>query len=383
MRFVSLEMMTWFFALVAVTWCLPKSWQLNWISLATMAFLALYAPLSLTALILVTGICYLLGRRQVVYALVICIAMLLIYRWYSSGNPMQSVSLRANELTAPQVFVLMGFSYYILRAIHYLLEQLKGRLPNHGFLDLINYLFFLPTFFVGPINRFPEFFRDIHRRRWDANLFSLGATRITYGLFKIVFIAYYLVNRKMGFWIDDVDPANTMLLQYLDCWQYGLNLYFQFSGYCDVAIGVSAMLGFRIMENFNYPFLSPNISEFWRRWHMSLTGWSREYVYPSVAAATRSPYFAIFVSMLFIGLWHEFSPKYFLWGLYHGLGIITHRVYQRLLSGFQSFTNPLARWTMWSINVTVTMHFVIFGFILNKEQSLTDSWFALNQLLGL
>jgi D-alanyl-lipoteichoic acid acyltransferase DltB (MBOAT superfamily) len=241
----------------------------------------------------------------------------------------------------------------------------------------------LPTFFVGPINRFDDFVRDARRRRWDSKLFSIGMTRIVYGLFKIIFIAYFLINRKMGFWIEDLDQSNLSLLQYLDCWQYGLNLYFQFSGYCDVAIGVGALLGFRINENFNYPFLKPNISEFWRSWHMSLTGWSREYIYPSVAATTRSPYLAIFVSMLFVGIWHELSVKYFLWGLYHGVGIMTHRYYHRILSGYDRFENRFVKSGMWLINVFVTLHFVIIGFVLNKESSLVDSWLALQQLLGI
>jgi alginate O-acetyltransferase complex protein AlgI len=277
----------------------------------------------------------------------------------------------------------MGFSYYILRAIHYLLEQLKGRLEEHSFVQLLHYLFFLPTLFVGPINRFDSFLRSERRRRWDPDQFSWGLMRIVFGFAKIVVIAYYLVNRKMGFWIPTLDQDNLALLQYIDCWQYALNLYFQFSGYCDVAIGVSALLGFRITENFHYPFLQPNIAEFWRNWHMSLTAWSREYVYPPVAAATRSPYLAIFAAMLFIGLWHEFSAKYLLWGLYHGGGIMLHRYYQRSPVSRIGIDNMLYRRGMRVAATLVTLHFVVIGFILTKEDSLLDSWVAFKQLAGL
>jgi alginate O-acetyltransferase complex protein AlgI len=383
MRIISIEIFSWFISMVAVYWALPRSWQLNWISLLTVVFLSVYAPFSLLALIFVMLVCYFLGNNRTGLAIIVCIGLLIGYRILSSGNPMQAVSFRSDDLQPAQFFILLGFSYYILRALHYLLERFKGNCPEHTLLQFFNYLFFLPTFFVGPINRFDDFVRDARRRRWDSSLFSIGMTRIVYGLFKIIFIAYFLINRKMGFWIEDLDQSNLSLLQYLDCWQYGLNLYFQFSGYCDIAIGIGALLGFRINENFNYPFLKPNISEFWRSWHMSLTGWSRKYIYPSVAATTRSPYLAIFVSMLFVGIWHELSVKYFLWGLYHGVGIMIHRYYQRVLSGYDRFENRFIKSSMWLINVFVTLHFVIIGFVLNKESSLADSWLALQQLLGI
>lgn len=382
MTLVSVEMLSWLLALVAGYWALPRDLQVHWVSLVTAAFLLIYAPLSLVALVMVAAVCYFLGRRRVGAALAVCVLMLLAYRGISSGNPMQAVSFRNIDEQPMQFFILMGFSYYILRAIHYLIEQLKGRLEEHDFVQLIHYLFFLPTLFVGPINRFDDFLRDERRRRWDPDLFSYGIMRIVFGFTKIVVVAYYLVNRKMGLWMPTLDQDRVALLQYLDCWQYALNLYFQFSGYCDVAIGVAALLGFRIIENFDYPFLRPNISEFWRHWHMSLTGWSREYIYPSVAAATRSPYLAIFASMLFIGLWHEFSPKYLFWGMYHGAGIMAHRYYQRLLSGFSSFENKAVRHGMWALNTVVTLHFVVIGFILTKEDSLHGSWIAFRELVG-
>lgn len=375
-------MLLWLTGLVAGYWALPRELQLHWVSLVTAVFLSIYAPLSLAALVIVTTACYFIGHRSVGAALAVCILMLLGYRALSFGNPMQAVSFRDAHGQPAQFFILMGFSFYILRAIHYLLERLKGRLEEHSLVQLFHYLFFLPTLIVGPINRFDSFLRDERRRRWDPEQFSYGLTRIVFGFTKIVVIAYYLVNRKMGFWIPTLDQSNHALLQYVDCWQYALNLYFQFSGYSDVAIGVGALLGFRINENFNYPFLQPNISEFWRNWHMSLTSWSREYVYPSVAASTRSPYLAIFAAMLFIGLWHEFSPKYLLWGLYHGAGIMAHRYYQR--SGFRilPFDNALLRRGASALATVATLHFVVIGFILTKESSLRASWVAFKQLTG-
>ena len=382
MNFASIEVLGWFFALVAIYWCLPKRWQLHWVSFLTVVFLGFYSPLSLIVLVSVVLICYFLGKSKTGVAISLLVAILIGYRLIADGNPMETVTISGVESHSARVLVLLGFSYYILRAIHYLVERMKGKVATHSFSQLFNYLFFLPTLVVGPINRFDDFVRDSRRRRWDSDLFSYGITRIVYGLTKIVFIAYFLVNRKMDAWMGNLEGVSLSGLQYLECWQYALNLYFQFSGYCDVAIGVAALLGFRINENFNYPFLKPNISEFWRSWHMSLTNWSREYIYPTVSSTTRSPYLAIFVSMVFIGLWHEFSFKYLLWGFYHGFGILLHRCFEKLVSGLGTVRNVPLRWAIWSVNVLITLHFVVIGFILNKEETIADSWTAFKQLVG-
>lgn len=106
-----------------------------------------------------------------------------------------------------------------------------------------------------------------------------------------------------------------------------LDLYVAFSGASDLAIGYALAMGFRIQENFRFPFLARSIPDFWRRWHMSLTFWCRDYVYAPIAAATRRPVLGITLAMAVIGLWHEFSLRYLLWGLYHGAGILlTHRL---------------------------------------------------------
>ena len=132
MTLVSAEMLSWLVVLVAGYWALPRDVQLHWASLVTAAFLFIYAPLSLAALTAVTAVCYFLGRRHVVAALAVCVLMLLAYRGLSSGNPMQAVSFRDVGDQPVRVFILLGFSYYILRAIHYLLERFKGRLEEHS-----------------------------------------------------------------------------------------------------------------------------------------------------------------------------------------------------------------------------------------------------------
>ena len=108
------------------------------------------------------------------------------------------------------------------------------------------------------------------------------------------------------------------------------NLYLQFSGYSDIAIGVAALAGFEIMENFKFPFLAKNINDFWSRWHISLTSWCREYVFQPSVSFTRKPLLSVALTMVILGLWHEISLRYILWGLYHAIGIALWHQYQKI-----------------------------------------------------
>jgi alginate O-acetyltransferase complex protein AlgI len=382
MNLISLEIFAWFTCLVTIYWLLPKTLQLGFVSLFTALFLLVYSPLSLLTMVGVSCVVYYLQARNIALAIVLCIAGFVLYRLLTIDQAGSGLDSSQEPNSANAALVLLGFSYFILRVLHYLFERNRRTLPEHTFTQFIYYLFFLPTLFVGPINRFDSFLRDQRRRRWDSELFSLGLSRISYGLVKIVVLAYFLVNQKMQLWILQQDQSNLIWIQYLECWQYGLNLYFQFSGYCDIAIGLSLLMGFRIPENFNFPFLKRNISEFWRSWHMTLTSWSRDYIYPQVAAVTRMPYLAILFSMIFIGIWHELSLRYLVWGLYHGLGIMAHRAFQRSVGGQLVFDNVILRSLTWFVSVLITLHFVILGFVFTKENTIAESLTAVSKLLG-
>ncbi len=187
------------------------------------------------------------------------------------------------------VVIPLGLSHYALRVIHYILERYKGTIQAASFGDLVSYLFFLPTIVVGPIHRFPRFYSDLKRHRWDSRLISEGIERLLYGYVKITVLANYLVSGEFARLIGSIDPEKQALIFYLEIVRGGLNLYLQFSGFSNVAIGFARLLGFRVMENFNRPYFQKNISDFWRCWHISLTSWCREYVYTTVFSMSRSP----------------------------------------------------------------------------------------------
>ena len=248
--------------------------------------------------------------------------------------------------------------------------------------DMIVYLFFLPTIVVGPIHRFGRFAADLRRHRWDAALISEGLERILYGYVKIAVLANYLVSGEMARLIGTIPPDQQPLIYYLDMVRIGLNLYFQFSGFSDVAIGFARLLGFRVMENFNWPYLQTNISDFWRSWHISLTSWVREYVYTTVFSLSRNPALGAVATLVIIGIWHEVSLRYLVWGAYHGLGIVAWQQFTRIAGPYlPTIETGIAGVAVKAFKILLTVHFVWIGFVLVRQPTLADSWHVISTIL--
>lgn len=299
-------------------WLLPERWQTNAIGLLTAMFLLWVSPLSASLLLLTAGLSYgFLQTRWFRPGVAVLLAIgqaVAVWAVFKSEWPQRAGWWQAG--------VPFGLSYYAFRQIHYAIERYKRTLPSHTFVDYLRYLFFLPTLLIGPINRFPDFQRDLRRRRWDAGLFSAGLERVLYGYVNIVVLGNALLTDKLGRLIDNLRPDHPALATYLGIWRFALNAYVQFAGFSDVAIGLSLLLGFRIIENFNAPFLATNLSEFWKRYHISLSSWCRDYVFTPLLSLTRRPTVALAASMLVLGGWHEWTSRYLIWGALQGVGIL-------------------------------------------------------------
>lgn len=376
MTVTSLAIIAWFAATVALYWTAPDRWRPAVVVVSTAAFLLAFAPLSALLLAGLTVATYwmprLWRRAGAPVAVALCVlALLAAFKLGAAAEFRGSIEA---------VAIPLGLSYYTFRCIHYLVECYKARLPEHDFFQYVSYLFFLPTIIAGPIHRFPEFLRDDRRRRWNSETFSLGCERIVYGYFMIVVLGNWLVSQKLHGFIAGLDPARDGLIHYLECIELGTNVYFQFAGYSSIAIGLALLLGYRIIENFNHPFMRPNISAFWQSWHISLSSWCRDYVYTPVASSTRSVALGAVATMLAIGLWHEISPRYLAWGLYHGLGIVAWQMFQRAKAGLP----PMPRWahaTGTAASTFLTFNFVMLSFAVLKERSLGEAWNAYRAML--
>jgi|AntAceMinimDraft_5_1070358.scaffolds.fasta_scaffold02487_2 alginate O-acetyltransferase complex protein AlgI len=378
MSVLSLQWLLWMAITVALFWAAPVRFRHYVLLLLTATFLLLADSVSLLLLLTMGGVALLFCRKQHTTApqlgiSIVAIVSVLVY--FKLG-----VTLQAGQADT-SLLIPLGLSYYALRVIHLMLERHIGRFGILHTAELARYLFFLPTLQVGPIHRYQQFKRDTDRHRWLAEDMWRGLERIIFGYAKITVLGNFLISRQFFSYIAQFESTAPALYQYLDSVRYGANLYVQFSGYSDIAIGFALLLGYRVMENFNNPFLKQNISEFWRAWHISLTSWCREYVYTAVTAFSRQPALAAMATLLVIALWHEISWRYLLWGLYHGAGIIVWQLFHRYrpaswqaVSGWQSHTSVV-------VSTLLTLNFVIVGFALTKESTAADGIAALQTML--
>jgi len=268
----------------------------------------------------------------------------------------------------------VGLSYFIVRQIHFMFEAYKENITEISFAEFVAYSGFFPAYFTGPIHRLPEFLRDLRTGAFSTNNLSESLERILYGYVKIVFVASYLISDVMFLKNQIFFHESGALFQYLECIRYGANLYFQFAGYTDIAIGVSLLAGFRLKENFNFPFLAKNINDFWKRWHISLSDWCKDYVFKPAFTQTRIFPVSIILTMLAIGLWHEFSSRYVAWALYHGIGIAVWQYFDKNKLFRISNDQKILKIFVSVFSIAITQNFVILSFCITRVDSLHRSF---------
>jgi alginate O-acetyltransferase complex protein AlgI len=381
-QIVSITWLAWLLGTVAFYWLLPAGARKGLLIGVTAAFLGIHAPLSLgilSAFALLLWLATRVDKPRKTWSIATAATMLVTL-----------VVFKLRAVSSPHNIVIdtiipLGLSFYTFRCLHVLFDHYRGSSLQMRPGELVAYLFFLPTIFVGPIHRSPEFVHEHRHLRWSSENISEGIERIIGGYFKIAVLGNFLVTGKLGGFVQSLDSQHTFLIQYLRMVRTALNLYFQFSGFSDVAIGFALLLGYRVMENFRWPYLSVNIGEFWRRWHMSLTSWSRVYVYMPMLGATRHPRLAALASLLMIGLWHELSLRFVLWGLYHTAGIL---VFQAWLRQKRRWKIPVAKTLIAKafangLATLLTLHFVWLGFALVLQPDLKAAVTVLSDLLML
>ena len=271
----------------------------------------------------------------------------------------------------------LGYAFVSLKAWHLVSEHGGGIARDRRAGLTAGYLLFPPTLAVGPIQRYDAFRLELLRARWDNDMAAQATQRILYGYAKIVLLAGYLLNSKLNGL--NLSTGNAWLDAYMGLLGYGLNLYWQFSGYCDIAIGFAALLGIRVPENFHFPFAARSLPEFWRRWHITVSEWCRDFVFRPALSRTRQYLFASLASMMVLGLWHELSPRYLAWGLFHGAGLaLVH-----LWSKHMPWADMLRRSVLWrGFCWFATLQFVILSFALTSTPDLAAAWSCLRVLFA-
>jgi alginate O-acetyltransferase complex protein AlgI len=236
--------------------------------------------------------------------------------------------VRLKPLQLKPVHLPIGISFFVFQGISYLADvHRKDVKPTQSLLDFAMYKSFFPQLIAGPIVRYRDVSRQIEQRIASAPQFAEGVQRFIVGLGKKVIVA-----NTAAIIADKVfaEPATTISapVAWLGVAAYALQIYFDFSGYSDMAIGMAKMFGFDFLENFDYPYISRSIKEFWRRWHISLSSWFRDYLYIPLGGSRVSvfrQYMNLLIVFVLCGLWHGASWAFLVWGLWNGLFLVLER----------------------------------------------------------
>jgi len=275
-------------------------------------------------------------------------------------------------LSMGKVILPIGISFYIFQAISYLIDvSRKDTPPTERFIDFAAFIALFPQLIAGPVLRYKDLAEQFTSRDHTFTKFAEGSSRFMQGFMKKVFIA------------DTIAPIADTVFHSLspsmaDSWlgtlAYTLQLYFDFSGYSDMAIGLGLMMGFRFVENFNQPYISQSITEFWRRWHISLSTWLRDYLYIPLGGnrhGNLKTYRNLILTMLLGGLWHGANWTFVLWGLWHGVWVAIERATGIKIDGKFRFLH----WALCTV-------LVLLGWVLFRADSIGRAWQMYRAMFG-
>lgn len=304
--------------------------------------------------------------------------------------------LRGSELdpAAPFSLAWLGYSYAAFRILHTIRDRQSGVLPAVTLAEYVDYVIFFPAFTAGPIDRLERFVRELRAPlplKNDDWLFA--GQRLAVGLFKKFFLAEILAGISANdLLVTQTRGAGWLWLAFA---AYSFRVYFDFSGYTDIAIGMARLLGFRLPENFNAPFIKPNLAQFWNAWHMTLTQWFRVYFFNPLNRALRSakrplPAWAMILltqvcTMALIGLWHGVTWNYALWGIFHGLGLFLQNRWTESTRRFlpDLSARPVARNIFHALGIALTFGYFTLGMAFFALSTPQLSWQAFMKLFGI
>ena len=285
-----------------------------------------------------------------------------------------------NELTGSSVPLLglalpIGISFYTFQTMSYTIDVYRGEAPvQNNLISFGAYVSMFPQLIAGPIVRYQDIALELNNRQENLNQFALGIRLFIIGLGKKVLLA----NQTGALWteISAILPEErSILMVWMGILAFSFQIYFDFSGYSDMAVGMGHMLGFRFPDNFRYPYISKSITEFWRRWHISLGTWFREYVYIPLGGNRHGTILQIrniLIVWLLTGIWHGANLNFLLWGLYFGVLLLLEKFV------FKKWLERLPGW----IQHGYACLLVIFGWVLFAFEDMNAGFTYLVQMLG-
>jgi len=381
MIFTELRFLLLFAACWVCFFALPRRFRPAVLAFWGAAFYLVYAGAFLAVVLALVGLVYCSGRPVAWAAGAITIALLAYFKLTLRAGPLPAAATGSAAILIP-----LGFSYLAFELLHVVIERQRGRLQDPSLPDLLAFALFAPARIAGPIKRFPDFTAAVQTAELSSANVYAGLLRVLIGLAKKLLVADVLaLIVATSSYVSSTRHAWTILLA------FSLQIYFDFSAYSDIAIGFARLLGIELPENFRWPYLAPNIREFWDRWHITLSHWVRDYVFTPTARALfhtglrRWPaviaVISYLVAFLIVGAWHGATVAFLVWGLYHGVLLsLFHLVRLKTplwIADHPFYRSPVAR----GLGVAITFACVTLGWLpfmlpLNEAQKLLALMFG-------
>lgn len=293
----------------------------------------------------------------------------------STASILSTFSLQPN-FPVLQVILPIGISFYTFKTLTYTIDIYKKKIqPTKDFVAYALFTSFFPQILAGPIDRAANLIPQITApRQITRDHIIVGLNLILIGFFKKVAIADSLAPMVDKIFHDPVTMSSGQL--WTGMYAYTIQIYGDFSGYTDIARGLAFLFGIKSIENFSTPYLSRSITEFWQRWHMSLSTWFRDYLYIPLGgnrSGKMRTYANLFITMLLCGLWHGAAWPFVIWGIVHGIFLISHRI---ILNGRKvniTWPNTFSGWALSSLKILSTFHLVAFAWVLFRSESLVSA----------
>ena len=303
----------------------------------------------------------------IIHILLLCIFKYLNF-FTSNINSIFNINLPLSNIILP-----IGISFYTFQIISYEIDVYKKRVNvQKNLLKLATYIFMFPQLIAGPIVRYSDIEHELDKRKHSFDNFSYGVERFMIGLFKKVLIANTL-GELSNILITSTDIS--ILLYWIFAISYMLQIYFDFSGYSDIAIGLGRMFGFHFLENFNYPYMATSITDFWHRWHISLSSWFRDYIYIPLGGnrkGVKKQIRNILIVWLLTGLWHGANYTFIVWGLLFGIMLIIEKF---ILSKYLKNTPYI-------IKRIYTLFIVLISFVIFRADNINEAFNIIKGLFG-
>jgi alginate O-acetyltransferase complex protein AlgI len=381
LRIMSLPFALFLCAMVGLYWRAPVRWREAVLAAGSLIFYATGSPRHALLIAGLTLLVFAIGRRlddparrarrALLSAAIGLIVGVLAY--YKYGR------FLLGERSFLATAVPFGISFFSFEFVHYLYDSYRGRLRSDGrapsLVDFAAFALFFPTLLAGPIKRYQQFVATQSLTREDV---AYGLSRMLFGIAKKVLIADTAAGLAARLAVPDQVTAHGL---WLAMYAYAVQIYFDFSGYSDLAIGAARLFGYRVPENFDWPYLSTSLPEFWRRWHISLSTWIRDYLFIPLGGSRRSEP-RVVANLIFVmalcGLWHGPAWHFVVWGAWHGVGLAATHLFRRRIP-------PPVDPPLWRRVVAgfFTFHFVCFGWVLFAAPSVGTAFTAFSRMLRL